>query len=116
MSSVAETPQAARAARTARRGPRARRPALLDGAVWILALGVLLAGIVALNVIVLQLTVQLDDLGHERAQLKADISHLESQLSSAGANYRIEREAQEQLGLVEADPATTTYLSVLEDR
>jgi cell division protein FtsL len=113
VSSVAETPRAARATR---RGSRARRPALLDGAVWILALGVLLAGIVALNVIVLQLTVQLDDLGHERAQLKADISHLESQLSSAGANYRIEREAQEQLGLVEADPATTTYLSVLEEK
>jgi cell division protein FtsL len=63
-------------------------------------------------VIVLQLTVQADGLGRERAQLKADIAHLESQLSSAAANARIEREAEEQLGLVEADAATTTFVSV----
>jgi cell division protein FtsL len=85
---------------------------MLGGAVWILAVGALLAGIVALNVIVLQLTVQADGLGRERAQLKADIAHLESQLSSAAANARIEREAEKQLGLVEADAATTTFVSV----
>jgi cell division protein FtsL len=110
MSSVAESPRA-RVARPARRGP-ARRPGLFGGALWILAIGALLAGIVALNVIVLQLTVQADELGRERAQLKADVAHLESQLSSAAANARIEREAQEQLGVVEADASTTTYVSV----
>ena len=113
MSSVAHAPRApVRRKRAAGR----QRSGVLGGAVWILALGALLAGIVALNVIVLQLTVQLDELGHERAQLKADIAHLESQLSSAGANSRIERDAQEQLGLVEHDPGTTTYVSVLEGK
>lgn len=110
MSSVAETPRA-RVTRPVRRAGR-RRPGLFGGAVWILAVGALLAGIVALNVIVLQLTVQADELGRERAQLKADVAHLESQLSSAAANARIEREAQEQLGVVEADASTTTYVSV----
>ena len=52
------------------------------------------------------------EFGRERAQLKADVAHLESQLSSAAANARIEREAQEQLGVVEADASTTTYVSV----
>jgi cell division protein FtsL len=113
MSSVAESPRVP--ARPKSRAGARQRAGVLGGAVWILALGALLAGVVALNVIVLQQTVQLDELGHDRAQLKADIAHLESQLSSAGANSRIERDAQEQLGLVEHDPATTTYVSVLEE-
>ena len=111
MSSVAESPRVA-APRRPRRASAARRPALLGGALWIVAVGALLAGIVALNVLVLQLTVQADELGRERAQLKADIAHLESQLSSAAANARIEREAEEQLGLVEADPSMTSFVSV----
>jgi cell division protein FtsL len=111
MSSVAESPRVGAPARRGRAAAR-RRPGVLGGAVWILAVGAVLAGIVALNVVVLQLTVRADELGRERAQLKADIAHLESQLSSAAANARVEREAKEQLGLVEADPATTTYVSV----
>ena len=42
------------------------------GVVWIVVLAVLLAGIVAVNVAVLQLNVRLDELGRERVQLRAD--------------------------------------------
>ena len=75
--------------------------------------GVLLAGIVAINVVVLhQLNVRLDPLGRERAQLKADIATIRAQLSTASANERIETRAASQLGLVQADPALTTYVKL----
>jgi len=61
-------------------------------------------------VLVLQLNVELDRYGRERAELKADSARLRSQLSSASANVRIESEAQVKLGLVPADPTVTTYV------
>ena len=70
----------------------------------------LLAGIVAVNVVVLQLNMQFDGLSRERAQLKADNARLRSQLSSASANARIEEVATAKLGLQPADPLTTTYV------
>jgi cell division protein FtsL len=82
------------------------------GVLWILVLGALLAGVVAVNVLVLQLNVSLDELGRERAGLMADNARLRSHLSSASANARIERQAAEQLGLVQADPAETTYVRI----
>jgi len=88
-----------------------RRP-LAGGVLWIAALGGLLAGIVAINVAVLRLNVQLDELGREKVQLQADAARLESQLSSAGAAVRIEREAEDRLGFIAADPAATTYVRV----
>ncbi len=71
---------------------------------------VLLAGVVAINVLVLRLNVRLDDLRHDRAELKAEIASTRAQLSSASANARIENEAATKLGLVEADPNATTYV------
>jgi cell division protein FtsL len=73
-------------------------------------IGVLLAGIVAVNVLVLQLNMQFDGLSRERAQLKADNALLRSQLSSASTNVRIEDIATKQLGMHAADPLTTTYI------
>ena len=77
---------------------------------WIVLVGVLLAGIVAVNVVVLQLNMQFDGLSRERAQLKADNALLRSRLSSASANARIEEVATAKLGLQAADPLTTTYV------
>jgi len=77
---------------------------------WIVAIGVLLAGIVAVNVLVLQLNMQLDGLSRDRAELMADNARLRSQLSSASANTRIETQATTRLGLQPADPTTTTYV------
>ncbi len=111
MSAIADARATARR-KESRSGTRAARSPLGGGVLWILLVGVLLAGIVAINVVVLQLNVKLDGLGHERAQLKADIATMRAQLSSASANQRIENRAASQLGLVQADPALTTYVKL----
>jgi cell division protein FtsL len=108
-----ETPQVARP----RRRPAARAAASskarpYGGVVWIVVLAVLLAGIVAVNVAVLQLNVRLDELGRERVQLRADTNRLSSQLSSASANARIESQARVKLGLVRADPELTFHVQL----
>jgi cell division protein FtsL len=92
------------------RRPRVVRGALGGGVLWIVVIGALLAGVVAVNVLVLRLNVQLDGLRHSRAELKAEIATARAQLSSASSNARIESEAASKLGLVPADPNTTTYL------
>ena len=79
-------------------------------------LAVLLAGVVAVNVAVLQLNLQLDELGRERVQLRADTHRLSSQLSSASANARIESQARTKLGLVRADPALTEHVQLAPSR
>jgi cell division protein FtsL len=91
--------------------PAARRRAF-GGISWIVVFGALLAGVVAINVAVLQLNVQLDKLATERIQLRADTARLRSQLSSAGAAAEIEAQAKSRLGLVPADPTTTSYLEL----
>ena len=90
--------------------PRARRsrPRLLGGVLGIVALAALLAGVVALNVAVLQLNLRLDELGQERARLRAANATLALQLSTAGA--QVEQLAQRRLGLVRATPEQTTYV------
>jgi cell division protein FtsL len=113
----AETPQVARPRRLpgTRSAVRAKvRP--FGGVVWIVVLAVLLAGIVAVNVAVLQLNVRLDELGRERIQLRADTNRLSSQLSSASANARIEAEARTKLGLVPADPELTFHVQLAPAR
>jgi cell division protein FtsL len=100
------------------RKPRARasskrRPVVLGGGViWIVLFTVLLAGVVAVNVAVLRLNLQLDRSNTERVELEADISGLRSELSSVAATSRIERLAQGELGLVAADPDATTYVEL----
>jgi cell division protein FtsL len=81
------------------------RPRTFGGVLSIVVLATLLAGVVAVNVAVLQLNVRLDDLGRERVQLRADNARLSSELSRAGADARIESQARNKLGL---EPAETT--------
>ncbi len=88
------------------------RPRAFGGVLWIVVLGALLGGVVAVNVAVLQLNVRLDELGRERIQLRADNARLSSQLSSAAAAARIEAQARQRLGLVPADPNTTAYVQL----
>jgi cell division protein FtsL len=102
-----------------RKRPIARaapKPRPFGGVVWIVLLAVLLAGVVAVNVAVLQLNVRLDELGRERIQLRADTNRLSSQLSSASANARIESQARSRLGLVSADPILTQQLTLAPPR
>ena len=108
MSTIA---QSTRAGRTRPRTRGRRRSWVLGGGVfWIVLFAVLLAGVVAVNVTVLRLNLELDQVGRERTELRADISRLRSQVSSASATSRIDRLAQKELGLILADPDETVYV------
>jgi len=101
MSTIAQGTTGGRA-RT-RRAARRRSWVLGSGVLWIVLFALLLAGVVAVNVTVLRLNLQLDQAGRERTELRGDISSLRSQLSSASATSRVDRLAQKELGLVQAD-------------
>jgi cell division protein FtsL len=103
---------ATRASVAPRPRPRVdRRPRVASGVVWIAIIGVLLVGIVFMNVAVLRLNIQLDRLGRDRTQLQADTAQLASQLSSAQAAARIQAQARG-LGLVQVSAADTTYVDL----
>ena len=102
------------AARPKSRAGAKSRP--FGGVGWIVIVAALLAGVVAVNVAVLQLNLRLDELGRERVQLRAETKRLSSQLSSASANARIESEARTRLGLVQADPALTFHVQLAPPR
>jgi cell division protein FtsL len=112
----AQTPQVARKrpkakappARRAKPRPRPR----VTGVLWIGALAVLLAGVVAMNVAVLRLNITLDRLGRERTDLRATNAELNSRISSNAAAPRIQAIAARRLGLVPAAPDQTTYLRI----
>lgn len=106
----AEAPVAAQERRP--RAVASRRPVspLRSGVAWIVIVGTLLAGLVALNVAVLQLNVRLDRLGRERATLRDENAALASQLSSAQSSPRIQNLAHSRLGLVPA--ADPTYVEL----
>ena len=115
MTSYAESGRRAGArARTRGRAHAAekRRARPLAGIAWIVVLAVLLAGVVAVNVAVLQLTMRVDRTSRQRAGLQADIARLQSERSSAGSSFRIQQLAKEKLGVVQADSSTTTYVEL----
>jgi hypothetical protein len=111
---------AARAPRTrapTKPRPRSRRkPAsgrrVAGGAVWIVLMGLLLGGVVALNVAVLRLNLSLDEATQERTELRAENAELASQLAVRAASPRTSSLAKRTLGLVPADPTTRTYLDL----
>ena len=89
-----------------------RRERRVTGAVIsIVVVAVLLAGVVALNVAVLRLNMQLDRLGRERADLRAQNAVLSVQLSSAAAAQRIQSVAARS-GYVQATPDQTSYVQL----
>jgi cell division protein FtsL len=91
--------------------PRPRtRPRVAGGVLLIAVVAGLLAGIVALNVAVLRLNVEVEELDRKRASLIARNAELASDLSTAAAAGRVEELAQSRLGLV--PPEHTTYVRV----
>jgi cell division protein FtsL len=80
------------------------------GIVWIAVSGILLAGVVFVNVAVLQLNLSLDKANTERSKLLADNAALQSQYSSLVASQAIKQEAVRQFGLVYRGP--TGYVNV----
>lgn len=72
----------------------------------------LLTGVVALNVAVLRLNMKLDRLARDRADLRAQNAALSVQLSSQASAPRIQSLAAKRLGLVQATPNQTSYLTL----
>ena len=95
--------------------PAARSRGVAGGVAWIVFVATLLAGVVALNVAVLQLNVRLDRLAQERRDLRAGNNELASRLSAVEASGRIETLASRRLGLVPAQPDQTTYITLGRD-
>lgn len=112
MSTIAQGARTGRA-RTRNRGATRRSSWVLGGGVfWIVVFAVLLAGVVAVNVTVLRLNLQLDQVGRERTELRADISRLRSEISRASTSSRIDRLARSELGLVKADSDELIFVRI----
>jgi cell division protein FtsL len=101
------------------RAPRPRRPSraaeqrrVAGSVLWIGLFGLLLAGVVAVNVASLRLNLRLDDMNRERAKLRAENAALASKLSSASSTIRIQNVAQAQLGVVPVPEEQTQYVTI----
>src|SRR3954466_4485075 len=112
MAAVAPHAPAEPVARPRPRAESHRHPRVARGIVWIALIGVLLAGVVFMNVVVLRMNIRLDHLGRDRTRLRADNAQLGSTLSSALAAARIQAQARKDLGVVPADPSETVYLDL----
>ena len=91
-----------------------RKRALLGGVVWIVGLAALLGGIVALNVAVLQLNLQLDRQAGRQAELRARNDVLSAQLSRAVSAPQVAAVANRRLGLVPAPADEIAYVELGE--
>jgi hypothetical protein len=99
------------------RKPRSRsrarsRARARGGVLWIAISGILLTGVVFVNVAVLRLNLALDSTNAERVKLHAQDAALQSQLSSTLASPRIQAQAAKQYGLVYADPSQYGYVNL----
>jgi cell division protein FtsL len=92
-----------------RRKPTQRR--VRGHIVWMTVFALLLFGIVAVNVAVLQAHVTVSQLDQKRAQLEARNQALASALSAVDSAPRIEAAAR-RLGLVQASAGNTSYLDL----
>jgi cell division protein FtsL len=100
-------------AKTARRGrAKAQQARARRGILWITVSGILLAGVVFVNVAVLRLNLALDTTNSERTKLHAENAALASQLSGELASWRIQNRASRELGLVYADPDKYGYVNL----
>lgn len=91
---------------------RARKAHARGGILWIAIGGILLAGVVFVNVAVLQLNLRLDSANAERTKLLADNAALQTQYSSLIASPRITAEARKQFGLQYRDPSEAVYVDL----
>ena len=97
-----------------RAAPRRKAKAkagVAGGLAWIIVAGVLLTGIVALNVAVLRLNIRLDHMNNQSQQLQAENAALGAKLSAAVSSPRIQALAKAR-GFVPADPTTIGYVDI----
>jgi hypothetical protein len=96
--------------RPASRSKRRTQARARGGILWIAVCGILLTGVVFVNVAVLRLNLSLDSANSERVKLRAQNHALQSQLASELASPRIQARAHNEDGLVPA--STTVYLNL----
>jgi cell division protein FtsL len=82
------------------------------GILWIAVSGILLAGVVFVNVAVLRLNLSLDSANSERTKLRAENAALQSNLSRELASAHIETRAAKEFGLTYADPSQYGYVNL----
>ncbi|MDX6486981.1 MAG: hypothetical protein QOF43_2134 [Gaiellaceae bacterium] len=82
------------------------------GILWIAVSGILLAGVVFVNVAVLRLNLSLDSTNSERTKLRAENAVLQSHLSQELASAHIETRAAKEFGLTYSDQSTYGYLNL----
>jgi cell division protein FtsL len=97
--------------RTSRAAAR-RRARARGGILWIAIGGILLAGVVFVNVAVLQLNLQLDSTNAERSKLLAENANLQTQYSRLMSTPRITAAVTKRFGLVYKDPTEYRYVDV----
>jgi hypothetical protein len=91
---------------------REQRARARGGILWIAVSGILLAGVVFVNVAVLRLNLALDGVNSDRVKLRAENAALQSELSSKLRAGVIETQAGRQLGLQYQDPSEYGYLNL----
>jgi cell division protein FtsL len=91
---------------------REQRARARGGILWIAVSGILLAGVVFVNVAVLRLNLALDSANSERTKLRAENAALQSQLSSELASAHIQTRAAKEFGLVYVDPSQYRYVNL----
>jgi cell division protein FtsL len=96
--------------RTRRRA--AQRARARGGILWIAVSGILLAGVVFVNVAVLRLNLALDGANADRVKLRAENAALQSELSSKLRSGAIQTEAARRLGLQYQDPSQYGYVDL----
>jgi cell division protein FtsL len=82
------------------------------GILWIAVSGILLAGVVFVNVAVLRLNLSLDSTNSERTKLRADNAALQSELSRELASSHIQTRAAKEYGLTYVDPSQYGYVNL----
>jgi hypothetical protein len=92
-----------------RRPQAAPQHRVASGVAWITVFGVLLAGVIAINVAGLQQRMKLNKLTQERAQLLSQIPDEAARLSTLSSDGRVGGAAR-RAGLVPAAPDQTSYL------
>jgi cell division protein FtsL len=80
--------------------------------VWIVVSGILLAGVVFVNVAVLQLNLSLDSANSQRSKLLGENAALQSDYSRLLSSPRISAAATKEYGVVYEDPAQYGYVNL----
>src|SRR5947207_12906629 len=90
---------------------RVRKARARGGILWIAIGGILLAGVVFVNVAVLQLNLRLDSANADRAKLLADNADLQAQYSRLLSSPRVTAAALKQYGLTYQDPTEYGHIN-----